>query len=124
MVCKKGFSFIELLMGVFILFVVATSSLELFVAGARYSTHLREQGIASLLAQSKLESTLGMADTTSPDQAVEALVNQKIDRGNFDAPYADYKYTVEMLNDDFPMKTIQVTAVSPSGARATLMMLF
>lgn len=120
---RPGFSFLELLMGVFILFLVATSSLELFVAASRYSLHAREEQIASLLVQSKVEALLSIENTTSPTEELESFGEKKLEQGHFDDPYANYQYTVQIDDDELPLKTVQVTVIAPSGARASLRLL-
>jgi hypothetical protein len=95
---SRGLSLIEVLISLFLLFIVSVYLLQLFAGGFRTFDRSLELTTATLLAQQKMEQEL-IYDVVQPAT------------GSFSGAYGDYKYSVAstLVNDELTRVVVDVT---------------
>lgn len=113
--CNNGLTFMELVIGMSILFLVGIMLLELFVVSSRHSIRAKEHSTCVLLAQSKMESTLFL-----PKEQMHSITEPV----PFSDKFSQYLYTVELSDYDSDFWLLRVTAIAPSGTKAQMTTLY
>lgn len=105
-----GYSIVEVLMAVMLLFLATSYLLGMFAAGRHYMLRSREYSTALLLARSKMEQLL----------AVPAESMASYSTGMFKKPFNKYSWKVNIEEYDSGLSALNLEVKAPSKVIATL----
>ena len=100
---RRGFSFLETLMAVSILFLVALYCMSMFAQGQRHWLRAQEYSTAVFLANREMQDLLATPFLAFPASGTS---------GKFEAPFEDYVYglTLEPFENDMSLLRVEVTS--------------
>lgn len=108
--CKCGFTLLEILVSIGILYAICAYLLSLFASGWRFSERNREHTVAVYLARNKMENL-----SCAP---VELL--GKSSGGYCPEPYGDYAWKASVSDFKGELRLLTLEIISPCRARAVL----
>lgn len=106
----SGYSIVEVLLAVMLLFLATSYLLGLFAAGRHYILRSREYSAALMLARSKMEQL----------QAVPAESMSGFSTGMFKKPFNKYSWKVSVEEYDSGLSALNLEVKAPSKVIATL----
>lgn len=107
---QTGFTLMEVLISLLILFIVATFMMELFIGGFSSFQRSRNFTTATFLATEKAEETLYRTEISEAN-------------GNFYSPFSAYSWTVSVRSYNANLNIITVDVSGPRGEKAHLVSL-
>lgn len=99
---EKGLTLIEVLVASLILIICMTAVMDTFAGGSKFRKNTENATVSLFLAQGLMETTLSLAfSQISPAE------------GNFNEPYNNFKYKIEVRDISDTLKKVSIKIITP-----------